>query len=53
MKEELSKEESTVFDILNCYEVDARNITNGITYLDSSDAKRLARQIIRELNERN
>lgn len=40
-----------IFEMLNCYEVDARNITNGMTYLDSGDAQRLARNIIQSIQE--
>lgn len=55
MKEEIKKSlqehEGRIFDILNCYEVDARNITNGTTYLDSGDATSLARAIIHSIQE--
>lgn len=49
--DEIEKHEGRIFEILNCYEVDARNITNGITYLDSSDATRLARSIIQSIKD--
>ena len=47
--DELVYPENLIFEILNCYVVDARNITNGITYLDSSDAKRIAKAIVHTL----
>lgn len=47
--EELKTHEDRIFEILNCYEVDAREVSNGVTYLDSSDAKRLARTIIQSI----
>lgn len=50
-KERLSEQEARIFEMLNCYEVDARNIENGKTYLDSSDANRLARAIIHSIKE--
>ena len=40
-----------IFEMLNCYEVDARTIEKGVTYLDSTDAQRLARNIIHSIEE--
>jgi hypothetical protein len=52
MKEgQLSEHEGRIFDILNCFEVDARNIENGKTYIDSSEALRLAKAILRSIEE--
>lgn len=50
-QKELDSHFGRIFEMLNCYEVDARNITNGITYLDSSDAERLAKNIIHSIKE--
>lgn len=47
----LHQHEARIAEILNCYEVDARNITNGMTYLDSRDADKLARIIIHSIQE--
>ncbi len=50
-KAQLDTQEDRIFEILNCFDVDARNITNGMTYLDSSDARKLARAIIQSIKE--
>lgn len=51
IKKRLNEQQARIFEMLNCYEVDARNITNGMTYLDSSDAERLSRNIIHSIIE--
>lgn len=50
-KIEKLEHEDRIFEILNCYEVDARNIQNGFAYLDSIDARRLARAILHSIKE--
>ena len=47
----LDQHEERIFDILNCFEVDARNITNGHTFIDSQEARKLARAIIHSIKE--
>lgn len=48
---EKNEHEERIFDILNCFEVDARNITNGHTFIDSQEARKLARAILRSIEE--
>jgi hypothetical protein len=47
----IDQHKERIFEILNCFEVDARNIQNGMTYLDSSDANRLSRSILQTIKE--
>lgn len=42
-KEELKAE---LFDVLNCYEIDASEISHGTTYIDSTEAKRIIDRIM-------
>lgn len=35
-----------IFDELNCFKIDAREISNGTTYIDSTEAKTLTENII-------
>jgi hypothetical protein len=30
-----------IFDVLNCYEIEASEVRNGMTYIDSSEATKL------------
>jgi len=47
----MDEHEDRIFEILNCYEIDARNITNGVVYIDSQEARKLARAIIHSIKE--
>ena len=47
----LDKEVGRISEILNCFQVDARNIENGMTYIDSREADFLARAIIHSIKE--
>jgi len=35
-----------VFDLLNCFKIDASEISNGVTYLDSTEARALTEEIL-------
>ena len=51
IEKEIMDNEGRIFDLLNCFDVDARNIENGMTYLDSSDAKKLSKSILHIIKE--
>jgi hypothetical protein len=40
-----------IFDLLNCYEVEASEVHHGMTYIDSAEAEKLTKKI-RQILER-
>lgn len=43
-RDDLLREE--IFSVLNCYEIDASEVNDGKTYIDSGEAENLTREIL-------
>jgi len=52
MNKESTKElKQDLFFLLNCYEIDAREVSDGMTYIDSTEAEKLSDKIMQLLTK--